>query len=316
MTSTWQSLQPGDRVAVIAPSAKTEQSVEEFLRCLDYLAAFGLDPIVPGETFGTGPSYYPFANSHSSRIACFQAALASDARAIFCFRGGCGCDHLAYACSQSTFKPPLNPKLIIGFSDITHLHFLALKWQWPSLHAPVLRQLMMRSIDVRAIELTESLLFGQLVTLDVPLTPANLAAEQLSTLATRLAGGNLSVIGSILGTTRMPNLAGYTLVLEDINEEPRKVARMLLQLRATAWWHDLHAVILGDFFAQDSQITQPTLMAEVLTEFANDALLPVFQTTFVGHHGQNYPLALHVPTTLSGGKKSQLSISNPYCNLK
>lgn len=63
----------------------------------------------------------------------------------------------------------------------------------------------------------------------------------------RLWGGNLTVLCSLLGTPHWPKVKGGVLFLEDINEHPYRVERMLLQLQQAGVIDNQAAVLLGDF---------------------------------------------------------------------
>ncbi|MCE4553547.1 LD-carboxypeptidase [Pelomonas cellulosilytica] len=63
----------------------------------------------------------------------------------------------------------------------------------------------------------------------------------------RLWGGNLTVLCSLLGTRHWPKVKGGILFLEDINEHPYRVERMLLQLQQAGVIDAQAAVLLGDF---------------------------------------------------------------------
>jgi muramoyltetrapeptide carboxypeptidase len=63
----------------------------------------------------------------------------------------------------------------------------------------------------------------------------------------RLWGGNLCVLMSLLGTPHWPRINGGVLFLEDINEQPYRVERMLLQLKQAGVLDAQKAVLLGDF---------------------------------------------------------------------
>jgi muramoyltetrapeptide carboxypeptidase len=67
--------------------------------------------------------------------------------------------------------------------------------------------------------------------------PANEARERAFKVQGPLWGGNLSVLVSLVGTPWLPPAQGGILFLEDVNEHPYRVERMLTQL--------LHAGILG-----------------------------------------------------------------------
>lgn len=63
----------------------------------------------------------------------------------------------------------------------------------------------------------------------------------------RLWGGNLTVLCSMLGTPHWPKVKGGILFLEDVNEHPYRVERMLLQLHQAGVMDAQAAVLLGDF---------------------------------------------------------------------
>jgi muramoyltetrapeptide carboxypeptidase len=62
-----------------------------------------------------------------------------------------------------------------------------------------------------------------------------------------LWGGNLSMVCSLLGTPHFPLIKGGILFLEDVNEHPYRVERMLLQLHQAGVLAEQSAVLLGDF---------------------------------------------------------------------
>jgi len=62
-----------------------------------------------------------------------------------------------------------------------------------------------------------------------------------------LWGGNLSVLCSLLGTRHWPKVKGGVLFLEDVNEHPYRVERMLLQLQQAGVLDAQKAVVLGAF---------------------------------------------------------------------
>lgn len=60
-------------------------------------------------------------------------------------------------------------------------------------------------------------------------------------------GGNLAMIASLTGTSWLPDIRDGILVLEDINEHPFRVERMLLQLFYAGILSQQRAIVLGSF---------------------------------------------------------------------
>lgn len=63
----------------------------------------------------------------------------------------------------------------------------------------------------------------------------------------KLWGGNLAMLTHLVGTPYMPLIDGGILFVEDINEHPYRVERMLLQLHYAGILARQRAVLLGDF---------------------------------------------------------------------
>jgi len=62
-----------------------------------------------------------------------------------------------------------------------------------------------------------------------------------------LWGGNLCMVASLLATPHWPRIKGGVLFLEDVNEHPYRVERMLLQLQQAGVLDAQKAVLLGAF---------------------------------------------------------------------
>ncbi|MCS3605742.1 muramoyltetrapeptide carboxypeptidase [Erwinia rhapontici] len=60
-------------------------------------------------------------------------------------------------------------------------------------------------------------------------------------------GGNLAMIASLIGTPWMPDIQDGILVIEDVNEHPFRIERMLLQLHQSGILSRQNAIIIGSF---------------------------------------------------------------------
>jgi muramoyltetrapeptide carboxypeptidase len=73
------------------------------------------------------------------------------------------------------------------------------------------------------------------------------AQNEVCAVEGTLWGGNLAMINSLLGTPYFPKIKEGILFLEDINEHPYKIERMLLQLLSAGILQQQKAIVLGDF---------------------------------------------------------------------
>ena len=317
MAALWQPLKAGDTVRIIAPGAKIPNAVEDLHKCCDFLRGLDLNPVYSKNIFAdpreAAVTYYNFANTDLKRAEDFADALQSNAQAIWCFRGGYGSDRVLAHLFANSVTQPAQPKLFIGFSDITNFHsYLNTQLQWPTLHAASVRQLALDLIDKEDVQVTKNIVFGKIEQIRLHLLPMNERANAALKLESEISGGNLTVIQSALGTPWQIRPNNKIILFEDVGEAPYRIARMLQQLLANDFLQNAHAVILGDFINErskpdaDADGTQAA-MDEVLQEFAERSPVPVLRYAGIGHGMRNFPIPLATPTQLILGADAMLS---------
>jgi muramoyltetrapeptide carboxypeptidase len=116
-----------------------------------------------------------------------------------------------------------------------------------------------------------------------------------------LWGGNLTVLCSLLGTPHWPKVKGGILFIEDVNEHPYRVERMLLQLHQAGVLQAQKAVLVGrisDY--KPSPLDRGYTVKAMLAHLRSVCATPVVTGLPFGH----------VPTkvTMPFGRKVQLVI--------
>jgi muramoyltetrapeptide carboxypeptidase len=232
------SLRAGDRVAVVAPSGPADPARLE--RGCDILRGLGFEVTVGKHALDRDPAGLTYlAGSDAERAADLQAAWC-DPRiaAVFCARGGYGAarvlDHLDWdALAGAT------PKLLHGSSDITALHTaFGRRLSVPTSFGPMISFLADR--DAEELAHLRDGLFGLGTTVEGTHALRGGRARGV------LTGGNLALLVSLLGTPYAPEpAAGRIVFLEDVNEPPYRVDRMLTQLLQAGYFEDVAGVVLG-----------------------------------------------------------------------
>ncbi|STQ11182.1 L,D-carboxypeptidase A [Enterobacter cloacae] len=98
---------------------------------------------------------------------------------------------------------------------------------------------------------------------------------------------------SLIGTPWLPQIDGGILVLEDINEHPFRVERMLLQLYYAGILERQSAVILGSFTGAAPNDYDAGYSLETMVDFIRSRLdIPVITGLDFGHEQQTVTLAL------------------------
>jgi muramoyltetrapeptide carboxypeptidase len=149
---------------------------------------------------------------------------APEPRAIFCARGGYGSQRLLPRLDLTPLTA--RPKVIVGYSDATALINAAVASGVVAIHGPMVADDMARGLPRRSEEHLRRVLMDPefLWEAEVPETVRPGRATG------RLIGGCLSVLNATLGTPYAPDTEGVVLFLEDVNERPYRLDRLLTQL--------------------------------------------------------------------------------------
>lgn len=307
----WQPLSPGDIIDVIAPASALEQGQEGIGRIVGYLQENGLQARIPRGILGKD---LLCAHTPAHRFQHLQQALAApDSKAVWCIKGGYGAAHILPMLREE--KPPRKSKLLIGFSDITALHlFLNQTWQWPTLHAPMLGQIINGKIKLSALRTLHKMLSGTSRHITHTLTPLNTTAAKLRRpLKGSVIGGNLSLVQCSIGTFWQARTKEKFLFLEDVDEDTRRLHRMLTHLDQARLLTSVKALLLGDFSRVTKKAGYPPLddmLRHFAAHFSASASVPVFRLRHVGHESMNRPLPLNTPATIEADGRFMLTITS------
>lgn len=235
-------LRPGSLIAVVAPAGPVHEAA--FTAGVKVLENQGFR-VRLGRHVSERLGY--LAGTDEARAEDLNEALRDpDVRGIVAARGGYGCGRILDLIDYAAAKA--DPKVFVGYSDVTALHCaFARKVGLVTFHGPVvaslgskLTRLTLESF-LRAVTSTEPLDVLPMPT-DYP-PPRVVGAGRATGL---LAGGNLSLVASLMGTPYELDTRGRVLLLEDVGEEPYRVDRMLRQLALGGKLAHAAGVVLGE----------------------------------------------------------------------
>lgn len=313
-------LRPGDAVGVVAPAGPVDRVRLE--RALPRIESRGLRIKTYGDLFA---QYGYLAGDDDRRAAELNAALADpETTAVFPARGGYG---LARIVARLDYSAVANlPKLVAGFSDLTALHAaLRSRAGLATLHSPNL-------IDgwggeAPPTDWVEDW-FWQCTGLTGELTPSPQqpcelrlppeVAADLFVLAGGVAegplvGGNVAVLTALAGTPFMPSLDGAILLLEDVDEQPYRVDRMLAQLKLSGALDALAGVLLGQFTDCDPAPEKPSLtFGEMCADYLTPLGVPVLSGFPTGHVPDNVTLPLGTRVRLDADRRAVSLLEPPF----
>jgi muramoyltetrapeptide carboxypeptidase len=268
-------LKPGDRLKVIAPSGNLRSKVE-FDQGVAIWRSQGYElDLSPQCDLTTGY----LAGKDSDRCNALQEAWADpQCRGIICARGGYGSARILENWSWSD-----SPKWLIGFSDVTALLWSLSQVGIASIHGPVLTTL--SSEPDWSIKRLFSLIKGEKVP---PLQGKGWGGKKVTGT---LLPGNLTVATHLLNTSHQPPFNDVILALEEVNEAPYRIDRLLTYWRMLGKLQQVKAIALGRFSGCE---VSPNISSwetmEVLRDRLEDLGIPIVSDLPFGHRGANAAL--------------------------
>jgi muramoyltetrapeptide carboxypeptidase len=328
-----KALAPGDTIVFVAPAKYLDK--ERVALAKRRLEEMGFHVRLPDNLFR---KHGFLGGTDDERAAEINAAFADpDVDAIFPGTGGYGTTRIVDKLDYDLIRR--NPKILVGFSDITGLHIainqrtglvtfhspnpewglgvennlspFAAKWFWRAL---LPKNYAFPSLAGRGK--------GRVVDYTIRTQPAasngksgedaifdgvpNAVAFVKGKARGRLIGGNLSVLHALMGTPYEIQTDGKILFLEDVGEAPYRVDRMLSTLRLAGKFDRVAGVILGAFTARDEEPDwdDDASIDDVLRDYFAHRNVPVLAHFPVGHVRYNATLPIGARAELDATKQT------------
>jgi muramoyltetrapeptide carboxypeptidase len=269
-------LRPGDTIGIAAPAGPV--NVERLEAGLALVRQLGFEPFHrPDITERRG-----YLAGEDSRRAGELMELVRDPKvsAILCARGGYGCHRIVSMLDATAVRKAAKP--LVGYSDITTL----LLWQrrcagLMGIHGPMLEK--ETPAPGAHSALTRALMGVG--------SPPSLEGRPLAGgwREGRLTGGSLSVVVASLGTPWEIDTRDAILMIEDVNEPPYRLDRMLQQLRAAGKLDSVVGVGVGSMLGCENGDDLSIGVGDVLEEILVPLGVPVVSELPFGHGAENLP---------------------------
>ena len=293
-------LKAGDTVGLVEPSWSSGDRFEVAL-AMETIRAMGLVPKL-GPHVGTRYGY--LAGRDAERAADLNAMFKDpEVRAIFAIRGGSGAARILPLLDWATIRA--NPKLLIGYSDITALHMaMAARVGTPTVHGPNVSssgnnwgKLSWDAFRALAFE-------GTMPTFANPPGVDDRLVQRSGRIRTfgqgrasgRLLGGNLTVLTALMGTPYLPDFNGAILFLEDVDEGPHRIDRMLTQLALGGILRRVAGVVFGQCTrcTETSPMIGGFTVSDVLDQHLTPLRIPAFEGALFGHVPDQFSLPVGI----------------------
>ncbi len=279
-------LKIGDTIGLIAPgSFIDEKELKDSVENLEHLGF----KVVYTDNILARDGY--LAGTDKQRVSDINEMFSrKDVNAIVAARGGYGCTRILPMIDYKTIKN--NPKILIGYSDITALLYGIFKETGlVCFHGPV----GISTFNDFSVDYFKNVLMfphGKLTFYnahennnDDLYKPATIRSGKAQG---KLVGGNLSLVVSVIGTSYDIDTNGNIIFLEEVGEEPYRVDRMITQMIESGKFNKASGIALGVFSSckpkpSHSDIDNSFSVLEVLFDRLFPLNIPVVYGMSFGH---------------------------------
>ncbi|WIV11742.1 LD-carboxypeptidase [Proteiniborus sp. MB09-C3] len=289
-------LKIGDSIGLVGASSSTpSDKIELAIKALEML---GLN-VIAGESCYA--SYGYLSGKDDLRAKDINSMFQNPSVAgVFCIRGGYGSARLLDLIDFEMIKS--NPKLFIGYSDVTALHIAFNQiCKLVTFHGPMPSTELYKGLDSYTMD---SYLNNIFTDRPIGLIKAPEGME-IKTLVDGecegiITGGNLSLITASIGTKYEIDTKGKILFIEEVDEEPYRVDRMLLQLKQAGKLDSAIGIILGYFTNCIAEEPEKSL---TLMDIFKELIVPLSKPTIY-----SFPCGHDLPTvTIPLGAKVRIA---------
>jgi muramoyltetrapeptide carboxypeptidase len=291
-----KALRRGDTIGVVVPAGPLDR--ERIDRALERVRQRGFRIKTYGDIYR---SQGYLAGEDATRATELMAAFAdAETAAVWCARGGYGVARLLDSIDFDFIRR--NPKVFVGFSDISILHAAIQQCAGLiSFHGPNLQDGFGKLEDM--LPANESALWRAILA-ERQVAETGYAVESSDNTAElrtivggtargRLTGGNLAVICGLMGTSFELETDGRILFLEDVSERVYRIDRYLAQLSLAGKLQSAAGILLGTFsYEDDEPADTQAAIASLLDEYCSGLEIPVLAGFPAGHAQYNLTLPM------------------------
>ena len=246
------------------------------------------------------------AGTVERRLAELHALFADDAVAgIVCARGGAGAGWLLPRLDAALLRA--HPKVFVGYSDVTLLHLYLNRQGLVTFHGPMAAWELANGTYERSSFLWA--VTGQ----GAPWAsePDDLVTLRPGTAQGVMRGGCLSLLAAAAGTPWALQTKGEPtlLFLEDVDEKPYRIDRLLMQLRQSGALEDVVGIVFGDMKGCSPGLDMDYSLEDVLLDALAGLDVPIALGLSSGHTTHPFvTLPLGVEARLLCGDEARLEM--------
>lgn len=274
-------LQRGDTIGLISPASRLPKE-KQYDKIIKQVQKLGFNVKV-GEHARNQYGY--LAGHDKQRAEDLNNMFADDTvDAILPFRGGWGCNRILNLIDYELIQQ--NPKILVGFSDITSLLLgIYKKTGLITFHGPVGKS---DWTDYTTQHFRKALSYQHPYSLDIPSKDLCEDCSSLSIITPgkatgKLLGGNLSVLTAMIGSDYLPDWNNNILFIEDVGEDVYRIDRMLTQLKLSGVLDQISGFVFGQCASCNRSNSYSLTLDQVFDDHIKPLGIPAFSGAMFGH---------------------------------
>lgn len=297
-------LKKGDLVGIISPSAATADEMQfQFAR--EAMEALGFKVLL-GDHITKRRGY--LAGSDAERADDLNNMFAhQEVKAIICIRGGSGASRILPLIDYANIKR--NPKPLLGYSDITALHNAIYaqtglitfhgpngSGSWNAFNVEQFKKMFFEESLIRYQ--------NELVKEDDLVVKKNRIQTIFPGMAEGIiVGGNLTVFTALAGSPYLPDFKDKILFLEDIDEDPYRIDRMMSTLKLMGALDQIKGFIFGQCTGCEPSGGYGSLtLNQILQDYILPLNIPAYQGAMIGHVPKQFIIPIGAKVSMDAGK--------------
>lgn len=285
--------QKGDLIGVMSTSCWVEE--QDILTAKTFIEKQGYQAYIHPQAIA---HLNQSAGSAEEKVSAFHDLIANpEIRAIFSARGGNRASTMIDTLDFDLIQR--NPKIIIGYSDLTILlNAIAAKCDMTTYHGPLFRELPTHADYKQMI----GVLSGQIDEIDL----SEATTLRKGNAEGTLLGGNMSVLQGLIGTPYAPDFKDAILILEDVADHISRYDRMFCHLRNSGILNQISGLIVGSFTDMKDSETRPFgfSLEDIIQEHTKGLNIPIIMNAPFGHGDRLVTLPIGAKAVLKNGTLS------------
>jgi len=282
-----KKLKAGDTIGIAAPASSFDK--DRLKTGVNVLRNLGFKVKYNNRIFKKSWSKKDFNQQKAQQIN--ELFADKSVKAIMCAKGGYGSGEIIQYLDPKIIRA--NPKIFIGYSDITALLlYLQKVGEMTVFHGPIIAGEIFPGMHPLTFDYLLKALNSKIAYGEIFMGKAKLSAIKTGKAKGILVGGNLSVLADTIGTSFQIETKNRVLFIEDINETPKEISIYFTKLKKAGLLKNIRGLLIGRMV---NCFEKPEDLDKLIKKVFQGQNIPILSGIPCGHTRHSGDLHLTLP---------------------